>query len=230
MIKRPLTLLLSGVFSLAAFHSAPAATNLVGVSVPWIEGQSGALATQTDGDTVPGNTGWNSYIRATGGSFVNGGDGPPTRFSLGLTPGIYNFEVVLQHTSWVDDSPNNPGSYLNLFFNDDRVNPGISAKLSGGNTGDLQALTTSDLALVVNDDKGMSAPAGSLVFSDNEHIVTMTDFSMSLIGDEVKAFEAFPGEGADSQLNFSLNVSVIPEPSVSLLALLGAGLFFRRRR
>lgn len=83
---------------------------------------------------------------------------------------------------------------------------------------------------MVNDDKGMSAPAGSLVFSDNEHIVTMTDFSMSLIGDEVKAFEAFPGEGADSQLNFSLNVSVIPEPSVSLLALLGAGLFFRRRR
>lgn len=230
MNKSPLTLLLSGAICLAALQSASAVTNLVGVSVPWIEGQTGALPTQTDGDTVGGNTGWNAYIRTVGGSFVNSGDGPSTRFSIDLTPGTYNFEVVLQHGSWADNSPNNPGSHLNLFFNDNRVDPGISAKLSGGNTGDLQALSAGDLALVVNDAGGMSAPAGSLVYADNENIVTLTEFSMSVIGDEVQAFEGLPGGGEDSALSFTLDVQVIPEPSTSLLALLGLGFFLRRRR
>lgn len=231
MIRRPLSLLLSGAICLAAFQSASAVTNLVGVSVPWIEGQSGPFANQTDGDTVGGNTGWGAFIRPTGGSFVNSGDGPSTRFSIDLALGANSFEVVLQHPSWADNSPNNPGSYLNLFFNGNRSEPGISAKLSGGNTGDLQALTTSDLALAVNDAGGMAAPAGTLVFADNENFVTLTDFSMSVIGDEVQAFESFPGDGPDSQLSFTLNVAVIPEPSTSLLALLGlSGLFLRRRR
>lgn len=231
MNKRPLSFLLSGALCLAVLPSASAATNLVGVSVPWIEGQTGELPTQTDGDTVPGNTGWNAYIRPIGGSFVNSGDSDSTRFSLELTPGTYNYEVVLQHPSWADDSPNNPGSFLNLFFNGDRVNPGISAKLSGGNTGDLEALTVADLALAVNDAGGMSAPAGTLVFADNENIVTLSGFSMSVIGDEVQAFESFPGGGNDSALAFTLDVEVIPEPSTtSLLAFLGVALLLRRRR
>lgn len=215
---------------MAAMHSASAVTNLVGISVPWIEGQTGNLPTQTDGDTVGGNTGWNAYVRPVGGSFLNSGNGPSTRFSIDLTPGTYNFEVVLQHGSWADNSPTNPGSLLNLFFNDNRSDPGISAKLSGGNVGDLEALTTADYALTINDAGGMAAPAGSLVFSDAEHIVTMSAFSMSVIGDEVQAFESFPGGGEDSALAFSLDVVVIPEPSTSLLAFLGLGLLMRRRR
>ncbi len=229
MKKRPLTLFLSGALCFAALQTASAVTNLVGVSVPWIEGQTGILPTQTDGDTIGGNTGWNAYIRPVGGSFLNSGNGPSTRFSIELTPGTYNFEIVLQHGSWADNSPNNPGSVLNLFFNDNYADPGISAKLSGGNVGDLQPLTTDDFALVINDEGGMTAPAGSLVFSDGSHIVTMTDFSMEVIGDEVQAFESFPGGGEDSSLKFTLDV-VIPEPSTSLLTLLGVGFLLRRRR
>ncbi len=230
MNKRPLSLILTGAICLVGLQTASAVTNLVGISVPWIQGQTGDLPMQTDGDTVGGNLGWNAYVRPTGGSFVNGGDGANTRFSLELTPGSHSFEVVLQHPSWADNSVANPGSYLNLFFNGDRANPGISAKLAGGNTGDLQALTSGDLALVVNDAGGMAAPAGTLMYADAENTVTLSAYSMSVVSDQVQAFESFPGDGMDSMLAFTLDVAVIPEPSTSLLALLGLTVFFRRRR
>ena len=225
MNKRPLLLLLSGALCLAGLQSASAVTSFVGVSVPWIQGQTGALAGQTDADTVGGNAGWNAYVRPIGGSFLNSGNGASTRFSYELAPGSHTFEVLLQSPSWADNSPANPGSYLNLYFDDDRVNPGISAKLAGGNTGDLLALTSGDLALTLNDAGGMSAPSGSLEVSD----VTLSALSMSVVGDQVQAFDSFPGDGMDSMLVFTVDV-VIPEPSSSLLALLGLGLFFRRRR
>jgi hypothetical protein len=224
MNKRPLLLLLSGALCLAGLQSASAVTSFVGVSVPWIQGQTGALAGQTDADTVGGNAGWNAYVRPVGGSFLNSGNGASTRFSYELAPGSHTFEVLLQSPSWADNSPANPGSYLNLYFDDDRVNPGISAKLAGGNTGDLLALNAGDLALTLNDAGGMSAPSGSLEVSD----VTLSALSMSVVGDQVQAFDSFPGDGMDSMLVFT--VDVIPEPSSSLLALLGLGLFFRRRR
>ena len=224
MNKRPLLLLLSGALCLAGLQSASAVTSFVGVSVPWIQGQTGALAGQTDADTVGGNAGWNAYVRPIGGSFLNSGNGASTRFSYELAPGSHTFEVLLQSPSWADNSPANPGSYLNLYFDDDRVNPGISAKLAGGNTGDLLALTSGDLALTLNDAGGMSAPSGSL----EAGLVTLSSLSMSVVGDQVRAFDSFPGDGADSTVVFT--VDVIPEPSSSLLALLGLGLFFRRRR
>ena len=224
MNKRPLLLLLSGALCLAGLQSASAVTSFVGVSVPWIQGQTGALAGQTDADTVGGNAGWNAYVRPIGGSFLNSGNGASTRFSYELAPGSHTFEVLLQSPSWADNSSANPGSYLNLYFDDDRVNPGISAELAGGNTGDLLALTSGDLALTLNDAGGMSAPSGSL----EAGLVTLSSLSMSVVGDQVQAFDSFPGDGMDSMLVFT--VDVIPEPSSSLLALLGLGLFFRRRR
>lgn len=224
MNKRPLFLLLSGALCLAGLQSATAATSFVGISVPWIQGQTGDLAGQTDADTVGGNTGWNAYVRPIGGSFLNSGDGAGTRFSFDLTPGSHTFEVLLQSPSWADNSPANPGSYLNLFFNDDRANPGISAKLAGGNVGDLQALSADDIALTLNDAGGMSAPSGSLTSGE----ATLVEFSMTTIDDTVQAFDNFPGKGSDSMLVFTLNV--IPEPSSTMLALLGLTVFFRRRR
>jgi len=224
MNKRPLYLLLSGALCMAGVQSASAATSFVGVSVPWIQGQTGNLPTQTDADTVGGNANWNAFVRPIGGSFLNSGNGASTRFSTELTAGSHTFEILLQSPTWADNSPDNPGSYLNLYFDGDRANPGISAKLAGGNTGDLQALSTADIALTINDADGMSAPAGTL----STGLVTLTDFSMSVIGDDVRAYDNFPGDGNDSMIVFTLDV--IPEPSSSLLALLGLGLFFRRRR
>ena len=224
MNKRPLYLLLSGALCLAGLQSASAATSFVGVTVPWIQGQSGALAGQTDADTVGGNANWNAYVRPVGGSFLNSGNGANTRFSLDLDVGSHTFEVLLQSPSWADNSPDNPGSYLNLYFDGDRANAGISAKLAGGNTGDLQALSSADLAMTLNDAGGMSAPAGTL----STAAVTLSALSMEVVGDSVRAFDNFPGDDVDSMIVFTLDV--VPEPSSSLLALLGLGLFFRRRR
>jgi hypothetical protein len=230
MIKSPLSLFATGALLLLAVQSATAAVNFVGVSVPWIEGQSGDLPRRTDADTVGGNPGWNAYLRPTGGSFVNSGNGASTRFSLELQPGDNNFEAVLQTSSWVDGSPNSPGSYLNVFL-DDRANPAISAQLAGGNSGDLAALSVGDVpgGVVVNDAGGLAAPAGSLSWSNGEEIVSLTSMSFGVIGDSVGAFSEFPsGLGDDSLISFTLNV--VPEPSSTLLLLLGGSFAFARRR
>ena len=232
MIKSPLSLLATGAMLLLAVQSATAAVNFVGVSVPWIEGQTGDLPRRTDGDTVGGNTGWNAFLRPTGGSFVNSGNGAGTRFSLALQPGANNFEVVLQTSSWVDSSPNSPGSYLNVFLSD-RANPAISAQLAGGNSGDLAALSAGDVpgGVVINDAGGLAAPSGSLVWDNGVDQVTLTSMSFGVIGDTVGAFSEFPsGFGEDSVISFTLDVAPVPEPSSTLLLLLGGCFAFARRR
>src|SRR5690606_20324743 len=109
---------------LACVNASTAATSMVGISYPYIEGQSGELPGRTDADTIPDNSGWNAYLRPVGGAFVNSGDSTGLRFSVDLSvAGEYNYELLLQHQSWVDDSVDNPGSYLNLYFNDDLANP-----------------------------------------------------------------------------------------------------------
>src|SRR5690606_17713836 len=115
----PAKLLVVGV-ALAFANVATAATSMVGITVPWIQGQGGELPGRTDADTIPDNSGWNAYLRPVGGAFVNSGDSTGLRFSIDLSvAGDFNYEVLLQHQSWVDDSVDNPGSYLNLYFNGD---------------------------------------------------------------------------------------------------------------
>ncbi len=231
MNKRPLSFLAATALFMAATHTASAVVNFVGISVPWIEGQTGVSPRRTDGDTVGGNSGWNAYVRLSGGSFLNSGDGASTRFSMELTPGTHNFEVLLQSTSWADNNVANPGSYVNLFF-EQRNSPGISAKLAGGNTGALEALDPSDISQVINDAGGLAPPAGDLTFRSGLDVITLSALEMTYIGvgDQVQVDDAFPGGGDDSMISFTLDVTVIPEPSTSLLMLLGLGLVARRRR
>ena len=73
----------------------------------------------------------------------------------------------------------NPGSYLNLFLGD-RSGPAISARLSGGNFGNLAPLTTDQVALVPNvSDGALVAPASQLSFTaPSGDIVTLNSMSI----------------------------------------------------
>ncbi len=213
---------------LCACGTGQAAINFVGVTIPW-KADSDSTA-----DTIGGNTEWNAYIRPEGGAFLNDGNAAGTRFSVPLEVGIHTFEIFVQHQSWVDDSPPEPGSYINLFFGG-RTNPGISAQLAGGNFGALAPLTAADIALVANDQDGsLVAPAGSLrhiSFADGLQ-VDLIGLEMSIVGDTVSGFTAFPsGSEQDSMFRITLQVA-IPEPSTALLSALGLTglLLFRRRR
>ncbi len=206
--------------------SGEAAINFVGVTIPW-KADSDSTA-----DTIGGNTEWNAYIRPEGGAFLNDGNAAGTRFSVPLEVGIHTFEIFVQHQSWVDDSPPEPGSYINLFFGG-RTNPGISAQLAGGNFGALAPLTAADIALVANDQDGsLVAPAGSLrhiSFADGLQ-VDLIGLEMSIVGDTVSGFTAFPsGSEQDSMFRITLQVA-IPEPGSTALALFGLTAFLWRRR
>ncbi|MEM7383462.1 MAG: hypothetical protein AAF514_00830 [Verrucomicrobiota bacterium] len=219
--------------AMAAFQVTPALASIsfVGVTVPWVQGADNDIRTGT-ADTIGGNSQWNAYLRPTGGSLINSGDSANLRFAETLDDGTHNYQILLNHQSWVDNSPNNPGSYLNLFFEGDLSNPGISAKLAGGNAGALEPLTISDTALVHNDaDGSMVAPAGSLSFVSGLTQVTLTDMSFEVIDDTISGFKEFPtGQEQDSLINITLEVVTIPEPSSALLILLGTPLLLRRKR
>lgn len=228
-IRGPKSLLLAGASLLVAATSASAVVNLVGITVPWIQGAP--TGRNSNGDTIGGNSEWNVYLRPVGGAFLNSGNGSSTRINFALEVGkTYNFEAVLHDTSWVDNSPPKPGSYLNLYFNGNLGNPGISGKLAGGNTGALSALTAADIPNIKNDlDGSLVAPAGSLSFLSGSERVTLSSLTMLSGAEAVGAFDNLPVGSGDSILRFTLGV--VPEPSSSLLALIGMGLaFFRRRR
>ena len=218
----PLKALICG-FVLIPTFSSMAALSFLGATAVW-NADSASTA-----DTIGGNPAWNVYLRDSAGTYVNGGDGDDTRFSVDLTEGTHTFDLVLHHQSWVDGSVASPGLSLNLFF-DDRATPGISAKLAGGNFGAIAALTAADLATVPNDLDGSSvAPAGSLSYQGSDLKVSLTNLAFSTGPDDVDAFKSFPtGKELDSIV--SVTLTVVPEPSTGILALSGLLFFVSRRR
>lgn len=217
--------------ALSAAGNADAAVSLTGASLVWAEDST--TNPSSFADTLGGNGAWNVYVRPVGGAFANSGDGASTAIDIPLSPGVNELEIWVHHESWGDNTVTNPGSYLNLFLGD-RSGPGISARLSGGNSGNLTPLTTDQVALVPNvSDGALVAPASQLSFTAaSGDIVTLTSMSISTAPDTVSAFNSNPtGVHQDTLINVSVNVNPIPEPSTGLLGLLGASLLlFRRRR
>ena len=202
---------------------AEAALNLVGATALW------NADTSSTADTIGGNPAWNLYLRDSTGTYINGGDGDDTRFSLDLTEGTHTFDFVLHHQSWVDDTVASPGLALNLFFND-RSTPGISAKLAGGNFGSVSALSAADIATVPNDSDGSAvAPANSLSYQGSDLKVTLTNMTFAVGPDDVDAFKVFP-TGKEMDTIVSVTLAVVPEPSTGILALGGLAFFALRRR
>ena len=217
-----------GVFTLGVAGKSEAAVTLSGASIVWAADST--TNPSSFADTLGGNGTWNLYVRPAGGSFVNSGDDSATAVSLDLAPGNHDLEIWVHHESWGDNAVVNPGSYLNLFVGD-RSEPAISARLSAGNDGTLAPLTTSQVAQVPNvSDGSLVAPAGTLHWESGPESVTLNTMRISVADDTVSAFSAVPTE-VHKDTVIAVNLTVVPEPSTGLLALLGASvLAFRRRR
>jgi MYXO-CTERM domain-containing protein len=220
-----------GALALSSAGTAGAAVSLTGASLVWAEDST--TNPSSFADTLGGNGAWNIYVRPVGGAFVNSGDGASTAIDIPLSAGVNEFELWVHHESWGDNTVTNPGSYLNLFLGD-RSGPAISARLSGGNFGNLAPLTTDQVALVPNvSDGALVAPASQLSFTaPSGDIVTLNSMSISTAADTVSAFNGNPtGVSQDTVFAVSVSVTPVPEPSTGLLGLLGASLLlFRRRR
>jgi len=221
-----------GVLALQAVPAYSAIT-VTGATLVWAEDSS--TDPSSFADTIGGNDRWNIYVRPAGATeFLNIGDGAETRFEATLNLGdTATWEFFVNSSSWGDNTVANPGSYLNLFVGD-RSGPAISARLTGGNTGDLAAVTGAQVALVPNDATGsLVAPARSLGYSVGGERLQVTGMRFSTVADTVSSFKDLPdlaGVGSpDTMISVDVAV-VVPEPSTGMLMLLGASAFFFRRR
>jgi hypothetical protein len=148
--------------------------------------------------------------------FINSGNGSSVSISYALTPGTYDFYFFTMGF-W----NNNPGYYaLNLFFNGDNTNPGISA-YSPANTSTATAIAAGLATLSLDGDNSNPVPSpGSLVYSANNLGVTLTAYGYGEPGvfggpaiDRVGNLNSQPDSYADSVGVFTLTVASVPEPS-----------------
>jgi hypothetical protein len=197
---------------------------------------SGNRAVTRAWNTNGGDGIYNIYMTDTtfGGAFVNADDDANTSLNYALTPGAYQFYMYGEATA------SDPYYGLNLFFDGDNTNPGISA-FAQANTDPADApaypaisangaANTPDLL-----NNGGQSGANTLVYNDGSVIVTLTDywFSNANVRSEnrVQAFDETAGGGLDLTGAFAVTVTAVPEPSTaSLLALGLVGIAAMRRR
>jgi hypothetical protein len=180
-----------------------------------------------------GSDGWfNLYVTqpnsGLGGAFLNAGNAAGTSISQILNPGTYQFYFF--------GEPGGDTGFagLNLFFDGDDTNPGISvygptdhspsppfstfAANSGPNT-----LTLDALSLVPG--------AGTLTYVSGDTTVTLMDYQWStpeVYGvDRVQGYDDFPTGAPDFVGSITLEVSTaaVPEPtSMATLGLIACGM------
>jgi hypothetical protein len=178
---------------------------------------SGAVAGSDAWNTRGGDSIFNLYVTApntsVGDPFINSGNGPTTSINVPLTPGTNQFFLF-----------GNPGGGptfygLNLFFNADNTNPGISV-FAGLNTGSPPPFAADSAATRALDGSSI-AGSGSLSFTADGFMATLTDYRWTAPGvipfDRVSTFDSSPGEGQDFIGSFTLQVSPVPEPGSLLL-------------
>jgi hypothetical protein len=228
------------LLGLAALAPAMQATVLSGAAA-WASDSAGA-GSSTFWNTAAPDGWWNLYLTQANsgatGPFVNSGNtAGSAAINLDLsTPGTYTFHFLAEGAA-------GSGFYgLNLFFNGNGTNPGISV-LGVLNGGAFTANGNSNTRTL-----GGSSIAGSnsLTFLDGPNTVTLTDFafyqfSSTLVPqlNRVGAFDNTPTNATlDERGYFTLQVngppvSETPEPSTWLLLGTSLGLLpftLKRRR
>ncbi len=165
--------------------------------------------------------------------FLNSGNGAATSISLSLAPGTYNFYFFTMGF-WNND----PGQYgLNLFFNGDNTNPGISAYSPRNTiTATPVAAGLSTLSLSGDGNNPVTSP-GSLTFDFSDLSVTLTGYGFGEPGvfggsglDRISNLSSVPDLSLDSVGFFSLEVTAIPEPSALALFWLSASVLALTQR
>ncbi|EGJ34126.1 MULTISPECIES: PEP-CTERM sorting domain-containing protein [Moorena] len=234
MTKKLLTKLTVATTSLALVTlgttSSAQATSLTGL----IEfntngsGSTGTAVWDTGADRF-----WDLFVTSDGedGEFIN--DPSSRNIDFELTEGIHTFTIYGDGRS----SLANKSHYgLNLFFNGETANPGISV------FGELARSTDSDPTFLANSSgstrglDGSTVPgSGTLSFIDGLTTVTLTDYIYQAPNvqqkDRVSEYSISPNGHLDMVGQFTLNVETtnlettsVPEP-VSVLGLLTVGAF-----
>jgi hypothetical protein len=165
------------------------------------------------------------------GSFLNNGNGAGASIDYTLTPGAYEFFFLNDPFT-----ANDPGHYgLNLFFDGNNVNPGISAfSPSGVSSANAVPAGLATLSLAGGDNT-VSAP-GSLSYAADGALVTLTAYGFGPPGtfggppiDRVGNLNDAPDGDPDGVGFFDLTVTAIPEPSASTMLCMALLILFSRR-
>ena len=161
---------------------------------------------------------------------VNGPADANAGISITLTPGLFVFDIYGEPGT----DPNNWAT-LNLFFNGNTVNPGITAMRSTvfppvGAFG--STLSSGTLSLAGTPTTG----AGSLVFNDGMHNVVITEYWFAQSGSQLfadigSAFAETPNGIGDFVGRVELTVTAVPAPgAAAMLGVMGVVAGRRRRR
>ena len=220
--------LVTGLFMAERTWALPTLTGLIGFSA-----SSDGSALGGEIWNTRGADGWyNLYVieGAADGVFINSGDGAEARISIPLTEGTHTFTLFGEIGAEV------PHQALNLFFDGDDVNPGISvvAELNQSATPPFPAFTLAGAAgSRALDGETLVNGAGTLLFTSGAASVELTDFRWSVPNvynlDRVDAVTVGPNGNRDAIGQFTLQVTV-PEPSGTCLAGSLAAIWVARRR
>ncbi len=203
--------------------------NLTG-AIEFSTDASGNAAGAEFWNTLGGDFSYNLYV-SMNGTPINSGNGASASINVALAPGTYNFQI------FGNPGTNQPRHGLNLFFNGNNTNPGISVFAPTATDTGSPAFSANSapntLALNVTSTPG----SGSTSFTTNGMTATISNYrweaSTVRNQDVVTAFDRISGGGVDNQGSFTL--TVVPEPgTVALLGTgllpLGSALLKRRRR
>jgi hypothetical protein len=170
------------------------------------------------------------------GAFINGPGNPQVDISIPLNPGTYTY------TMFAGQPENNPYFGLNLFFGGNTTTAGISAfgPVQTNAVPPFPPLTANGNASTYSLIGTTIPGANSLSYLDGNTLITLTSYAwMTPPVNSLDRISALPGDpghvGSDGILDsvgqFTLEVSLVPEPGTSaLVGLAAAGLVCVRRR
>jgi hypothetical protein len=173
-----------------------------------------------------------------GGAFLNSGNLTtlPTRIDINLNvPGTYSFTALGDAFNGETYTTGIAG--LNLFFDGNDINPGISVfapvnTTSAANFPTIAAIASSQSTATLDPlTLGLAPGAGSLSFVDGGSLITLTEFRESAPNifnvDRVSGFDIGSNGQSDGVIEFTLQVSgtAVPEPSTFTMSSILLGMW-----